>query len=94
MGIDGVSYRYGYLWDSGTKILLMGRNIAIWGLIVLNNAYAVIIPLWCMVYLSTSPMVYSKCVSRFLVDVLNLAGITVSMVLGYVLPTTMGFITF
>lgn len=61
---------------------------------MLNTAYAVIIPLWCMVYHSTSPMVYSKRVSHFLVDVPNLAGITVSMVLGYVLPTTMWFITF
>lgn len=67
--------------------MLMARSIGIWGVFVQNLAYAVIMPVWCMVYLSTSPMVSSRRVSNFLVDVPNLVGIAISMILGYVLPT-------
>ena len=63
--------------------MLMGESIGIWGVVVQNAAYAVIIPVWCIVYLSTSP----RLGSNFLVDVPNLAGIAISMILGYVLPT-------
>ena len=44
-------------------------------------------PIWCFAYLSTSRVVSSRRLSDFLVDVPNLAGIALSMVLGYVLPT-------
>lgn len=67
--------------------MLMGRSIGIWGIFVQNAAYAVIMPTWCIAHLSTSRMVYSRLLSDFLVDVPNLAGIAISMILGYVLPT-------
>ena len=67
--------------------MLIVRSLGIWGVFVQNAAYAVIIPYWCIAYLSTSRMVSSRRVSDLLVDVPNLAGIAVSMVLGYVLPT-------
>lgn len=54
-----------------------------------NATYAVIIPYWCIAYLSTSRVVSSRRISDFLVDVPNLAGIAVSIVFGYVLPTTL-----
>ena len=63
--------------------MLMGESIGTWGVLVQNAAYAVIIPVWCIVYLSTSP----RLVSHILVDVPNLVGIATSMILGYVLPT-------
>ena len=44
-------------------------------------------PGWCIAYLSTSRIVSSRRLSDFLVDVPNLVGIAVSMVLGYVMPT-------
>ena len=52
-----------------------------------NAAYVVIMPNWCIAYLSTSRMVSSRRVSDFLVDVPNLVGIAVSIILGFVLPT-------
>lgn len=68
-------------------MMLIGRSIGTWGVFVQNAAYAVIIPYWCIAYLSTSRIVSSRRVSEYLVDVPNLAGIAISMVLGYVLPT-------
>lgn len=70
-------------------MMLMGRSIGIWGIFVQNAAYAVIMPKWCIAYLSTSRMVSSKRVSDFLVDVPNLVGIAISVILGYVLPTVL-----
>lgn len=67
--------------------MLMGRSVGIWGIFVQNAAYAVVMPNWCIAYLSTSRMVSSRRVSDFLVDVPNLVGIAFSMILGYVLPT-------
>lgn len=74
------SLRHGNRW---TLISFVG----IWGIFVQNAAYAVIMPNWCIAYLSTSRMVSSKRVSDFLVDVPNLVGIAISVILGYVLPT-------
>lgn len=67
----------------------MGRSIGIWGVFVQNATYAVIMPNWCIAYLSTSRMVSSRRVSDFLVDVPNLVGIAISMILGYILPTVL-----
>ena len=67
--------------------MLMARSIGIWGVFVQNAAYAVIMPLWCLAYLLTSPVVSSRCISNLLVDEPDLAGIAVSIILGYVLPT-------
>ena len=64
----------------------MERSIGIWGIFIQNATYAVIIPIWSIIYLSTSPIVSSRRVSDFLVDVPNLAGIAVSMILGFGLP--------
>ena len=68
-------------------MMLMRRSIGIWGVFVQNLAYAVIIPLWCIVYLSTSPVIFSRCISDFTVSLPDLAGIAISMILGYMLPT-------
>ena len=67
--------------------MLMQRSIGIWGVFVQNATYAFIMPMWCITYLSTSRIVSSRRVSDFLVDVPNLVGIAVSIILGYVLPT-------
>ena len=67
--------------------MLTRRSIGTWGFFVQNAAYAVIMPLWCIAYLSTSRLVSSKYLSDFLVDGPNLVGIAVSIILGYVLPT-------
>ena len=70
-----------------TGDMLIGRSLGVWGVFVQNAAYAVIIPFWCTAYLSTSRMVSSRRVSDLLVNVPNLAGIAISMILGYILPT-------
>lgn len=67
----------------------MKNSIGIWGIFVQIASYAVVIPIWCIVYLSTSRIVSSRRVSDFLVDVPNLAGIAISIVLGFVLPTVL-----
>ena len=67
--------------------MLMGKSIGIWGVFVQNAAYAVIMPIWCITHLSTSRLVSSRCLFDFLVDVPNAVGISVSMTLGYILPT-------
>ena len=71
------------------KKRLMVISIGVWGIFVQNAAYAVIMPIWCFAYLSTSRTVSSRRLSDFLVDVPNLAGIAISIVLGYVLPTVL-----
>ena len=70
-----------------TDDMLIGRSLGTWGIFVQNAAYAVIIPYWCIAYLSTSRMVSSRRVSDLLVNIPNLAGIAISMILGFVLPT-------
>ena len=67
--------------------MLMVRSLGIWGIFVQNAAYAVIIPYWCIAYLSTSRMVSSRRVPDLLVDEPNLTGIAIAIILGYVLPT-------
>ena len=74
-------------WDPTPTIMLIVRSLGIWGILVQNAAYAVVIPYWCIAYLSTSRLVSSRRVSDLLVDVPNLMGIAISMILGYVLPT-------
>ena len=63
------------------------KSIGIWGVFVQIATYAVIMPIWCIVYLSTSRIVSSRRLSDFLVDVPNLTGIAISIILGYVLPS-------
>ena len=70
-----------------TDDMLIRRSLGTWGIFVQNAAYAVIIPYWCIAYLSTSRMVSSRRVSDLLVNIPNLAGIAISMILGFVLPT-------
>ena len=68
-------------------ITLIATSMGVWGILVQNVAYAVVMPIWCFIYLSTSRVVSSRRLSDFLVNVPNLAGIAISMVLGYALPT-------
>ena len=42
-----------------------------------------------MVYLSTSPLISSRHVNNFLVDVPNVMGVAIAMTLGFVLPTVL-----
>lgn len=61
-------------------------SIGTFGFLVQNVAYAVMLPIYLIVYLSTSPLLASKGVSDFLVDSADIAAIPISMVLGYVIP--------
>ena len=46
-------------------------------------------PLWCLAYLSTSRIVSSRRLPDFLVEVPNVVGIAISIILGYVLPSVL-----
>lgn len=62
-------------------------SIAIWGLMVQTMAYAVIIPIYLIIHLSTSPTVVPNHVSDFDIDLPNIASIPLAMFVGYLLPT-------
>lgn len=64
------------------------NSIGIWGILVQNAAYAVVLPMYLILYLSTSPMVSPKDLG-FLVSPSALRAIPVSMAVGYVLPTVL-----
>ena len=65
---------------------LITTSIGTWGILIQNAAYAVIVPIYLFIYLSTSPVVSSRHVSDHLVDTPDLVAIPVSLALGYVLP--------
>ena len=67
----------------------MERSVGIWGFVMQNATYAVVGSIWCIIYLSTSPLVSSRQRTNFLVDVPNVMGIAVAMTLGYILPTVL-----
>ena len=50
-----------------------------------NIAFAVVIPIWCIVHLSLSPTVSSRRLSDYLINVPDLAGIAFAMVNFYIL---------
>ncbi len=65
----------------------MSSSIGTLGILVQNAAYAVIVPLYLIIYLSTSPLISSQKVSNYLVDAADIAAIPISMALGYVVPS-------
>jgi len=67
----------------------MSDSIGSLGILVQNGAYAVIIPLYLVIYLSTSPLIGSNQVSDYLLSTADIAAIPVSMALGYALPTVL-----
>ncbi len=56
------------------------------GVLVQNAAYAIVVPLYLIMYLSTSPLMSSKCKGNFLIDTSDTAAIPISIALGYVAP--------
>lgn len=68
---------------------LTSDSIGTLGIVVQNAAYAVIVPLYLIIYLSTSPLVSSKQASHYQVDAADSATIPISMALGYILPTVL-----
>ena len=67
----------------------MERSVGIWGFIMQNATYAVVGSIWCIIYLSTSPLISSRHTPNFLIDVPNVMGIAIAMTLGYVLPAVL-----
>ena len=64
-------------------------SIGIMGVLVQIAAYAVVMPLYLIIYLSTSPLMSSKRLVSFLVESSALAAIPVSLAVGFVLPATL-----
>ena len=62
----------------------MAKSIGIWGVLVQQAAYAVIMPIWCIAHLSLSRTVSSRRLSDFLVTEPNLLGIAVAMAFVYI----------
>lgn len=62
-------------------------SLVIWGIAIQNWVMAVILPLYLFVHLSTSPTVSSTDPAAFSIDLIDLASIPVSLVLGYILPS-------
>ena len=73
-------------------MLLEGRiltcsSLGVWGFLVQNAAYAVILPIYLALHLWTSPLTSSKRLSHYLVDTPNTAAVFGSMILGFILPS-------
>ena len=66
--------------------MLMERSVGIWGFVMQNATYAIVGSIWCIIHLSTSPLISSRHTTSFLVDVPNVIGIAIAVSLGYVLP--------
>lgn len=62
-------------------------SLAIWGILIQNVAFDVIIPIYLLIHLSTSPTVSSNDPNDFHIDLPNLSTIPFSMAIGYILPT-------
>lgn len=61
-------------------------SVGTMGLLVQNATYAVVVPLYLIIYLSTSPLVSSRHVADFLLDSHVVTAVPVSIGLGYVVP--------
>lgn len=61
--------------------------MGVWGVLMQNAAFAVVIPIWCIAHLSLSRTVSSRRLSDHLVKVPDLAGIAFAMVFVYILLT-------
>lgn len=71
-------------------IVLSSSSIAIWGLLVQNLSYAVIIPIYCILHLSTSPTVMATQVAdEFAVDLVDIDCLPWCMIFGFVLPSVL-----
>lgn len=64
-------------------------SLALWGILMQNYAFGVIIPLYLLIHLSTSPTVSSNDPNDFHIDLPNLSSIPFSMAIGYILPTVL-----
>ena len=65
----------------------MGSSAGIWGQLMQSATYTVVIPLWCIAYLSLSRTISSRRLSDLLVSPSDLAGIAFAMVNLYILLT-------
>ncbi|KAL8904281.1 MAG: hypothetical protein Q9207_003377 [Kuettlingeria erythrocarpa] len=63
--------------------------VTVWGFVMQNAAFAVVMPLYCAIHLATSPTVWSRKQSDFFVDPLRLKCIPYSMAFGFVLPAAL-----
>ena len=71
------------------KTILMDSSAMCWGLIMQMGAFAVFLPLYLIVHLSTSPTVLSRRAEDYVVDVPKLFSIPISLVVGYALPAVL-----
>ena len=69
-----------------TSMLIESYSLTTWGLLMQNFTYAVCIPIFLAIHLSTSPTVASLQVTDYLVDIPDLIGVLPAMVMGFVLP--------
>ena len=67
----------------------MNASLAIWGVAIQNFAYAVIVPLFLIIHLSTSPTVSSTSAADFAVSLADTLSIPVALTLGYAFPTVL-----
>ncbi len=64
-------------------------SITIWGLAMQKVSFAVTMPIYMAIHLSTSPTVSSHKASEFIFDISELAGIPFSMLIGYIIPAVL-----
>ena len=86
MVIDGGSFPCEHDADRLNQSILIVASIGTFGVLVQNAAYAVVIPIYLVIHLSTSLLMLSRRKSDFLIDVSDLAAIPASLALGYVFP--------
>lgn len=65
----------------------MLRSLTIWGLLMQRFSFAVIMPLYLVLHLSTSPTAWSRKPSDFYVDSAEHATILASITVGFLVPT-------
>ena len=70
-------------------LILAHKSIGILGILMQNAAYAVIVPIYLIIYLSTSPLVSSDHAPDFLIHSADVAAIPLAIVLGYGVPAVM-----
>ena len=71
------------------RSVLIDNSIGLWGLMVQNAAYAVVLPIYLAIYLSTSPLVWSKSILNLVVETRYLSALFPALFLGYILPTAL-----
>lgn len=73
--------------SSFTTLPLTVISVMIWGVLVQNMAYAVFMPLYLLLHLSTSSTVTSPTPTNIAIEIPKLSSIPISMTLGYVVPS-------